>query len=73
MGYELALRDAVVICGGLGGVMEAACKGAKKAGGLTVGMLPRAKDTDANPYVDVPIVTDIGFARNIVVVQSGMR
>jgi hypothetical protein len=60
----------VLVCGGLGGVMEAACKGAKAAGGLTVGILPGSSRQDANPYVDIPIVTDMGEARNVLVVQS---
>jgi hypothetical protein len=70
VGRELAQRGAVLVCGGLGGVMEAACKGAKSAGGLTVGILPTASRQDANPYVDVPIVTGMGQARNVLVVQS---
>jgi len=70
VGHELARRDAVLICGGLGGVMEAACRGAKAAGGLTVGILPGTSRRDANPYVDVPIVTGMGEARNVLVVRS---
>jgi len=63
VGRELAQRGAVLVCGGLGGVMEAACRGAKDAGGLTVGILPGTSRWDANPYVDVPIVTGMGEAR----------
>jgi len=70
VGRELAQRNAVLICGGLGGVMEAACKGAKGAGGLTVGILPGTSHRDANPYVDIPIITGMGEARNVLVVQS---
>ncbi|MGQ9677519.1 MAG: TIGR00725 family protein [Chloroflexota bacterium] len=70
VGRELAQRGHTVICGGLGGVMEAACKGAKEGGGLTVGILPSDNRQDANPYVDVPIVTGLGEARNIIVVKS---
>ena len=70
VGRELARRGAVLVCGGLGGVMEAACKGAKAAGGLTIGILPGTSRQDANPYVDVPIVTGMGEARNVLVVQS---
>ena len=70
VGRELARRGAVLICGGLGGVMEAACRGAKAAGGLTVGILPGTSHREANPYVDVPIVTGMGEARNVLVVQS---
>lgn len=70
VGRELAQRGHTVICGGLGGVMEAACKGAKEGGGLTVGILPSDNRHDANPYVDIPIVTGLGEARNIIVVKS---
>ncbi|MGQ9492412.1 MAG: TIGR00725 family protein [Anaerolineae bacterium] len=70
VGQELAKRGAVLVCGGLGGVMEAACRGAKAAGGLTVGILPGTSRREANPYVDIPIVTGMGEARNVLVVQS---
>ncbi len=70
VGRELARRGAILVCGGLGGVMEAACRGAKSAGGLTVGILPGVSAADANPYVDIPIVTGLGEARNIIVVRS---
>ena len=70
VGRGLARRGAVLICGGLGGVMEAACKGAKSAGGTTVGILPGDSRETANPYVDIPIVTGIGYARNVIVVKS---
>ena len=71
VGCELAKRGATVVCGGLGGVMEAACKGARSAGGITVGILPGRRREDANPYVDIPIVTNLGEARNVIVVCSG--
>ena len=71
VGRELARRGVVVVCGGLTGVMEAVCRGAKEAGGLTVGILPGHSPSDANPYVDIPICTGMGYARNIVVVKSG--
>jgi len=58
----------ILVCGGLGGVMEAACKGAQEHGGLTVGILPDT--SDGNPYLDVVIRTGLGHARNILVVQS---
>ena len=70
VGRELAQRGAILVCGGLGGVMEAACRGAKGAGGLTIGILPGSLRHDANRYVDVPIVTGLGQARNVLVVQS---
>lgn len=60
-----------MVCGGLTGVMAAACKGARSAGGTTVGILPGSRREDANPYVDIPIVTTIGEARNVIVVCSG--
>jgi 2'-5' RNA ligase len=70
VGRHLAEAGAVLVCGGRGGVMEAACRGAKSAGGLTIGILPGLDRSDCNPYVDIPIVTTIGFARNIIVVSS---
>ena len=70
VGEELARRHAVIICGGQGGVMEAACRGAKKAGGHTIGVLPGDSASQANAYVDVPIVTGMGVARNVVIVKS---
>jgi uncharacterized protein (TIGR00725 family) len=71
VGRKLAERGAIVVCGGLGGVMEATCRGAKSAGGLTVGILPSSNRRDANPYVDIPIITGIGYSRNPMVVRSG--
>lgn len=70
VGREIGHQGAVLVCGGLGGVMEATCKGAKSADGLTVGILPWDKREDANPYVDIPIVTGMGYARNVIVVRS---
>ncbi|MBN1585957.1 MAG: TIGR00725 family protein [Candidatus Omnitrophica bacterium] len=72
VGQGLAEGGAVLICGGLGGVMEAACEGAKKAGGLTLGVLPEDSADAANPYVDIPIVTGMGEARNLVIVKSSI-
>jgi len=71
VGRELARRGAILICGGLDGVMEAACRGAASEGGLTVGILPGNQREDANPYVTIPIVTGIGYARNSIVAKSG--
>jgi uncharacterized protein (TIGR00725 family) len=70
VGRELGGRGAVVVCGGLGGAMEAACRGAKEAGGTTVGILPGLDRADANPYVDVAIATGLGEARNALVVRA---
>src|SRR5919199_2439349 len=59
-----------VVCGGLGGVMEAACRGAKSAGGMTVGILPSGSRADANDYVDIALATGLGEARNALVVRA---
>jgi uncharacterized protein (TIGR00725 family) len=69
VGREIARQGAVLVCGGLGGVMEAACKGAGEAGGLTIGILPGER-REANPYVRIPIVSGMGYARNVAVVKS---
>lgn len=71
VGRELARRNVIVVCGGLGGVMEAVCKGAKTEGGTTIGILPGSDPSEANSYVDIPIMTGIGFARNVIVVKTG--
>ena len=70
VGRELARRGATLVCGGLGGVMEAACRGANSEGGITIGVLPGENRQTANPYVQIPIVTGMGYARNVVVVKS---
>jgi len=70
VGAALASAGATVVCGGLGGVMEAACRGAKAADGLTVGLLPGRDPSAANPWVDVVITTGLGEARNALVVSS---
>ena len=66
----IAREGAVLACGGLDGVMKAAAKGAKKAGGLTVGILPGKEKRDANPFIDIALPTSIGYARNAIVVCS---
>ena len=71
VGRELARRNIMVACGGLSGVMEAVCRGAKSAGGTTIGILPGRTSRDANSYVDIPIVTTMGYARNVIVVNTG--
>lgn len=70
VGRELAKRGAILLCGGLGGVMEAACRGATIESGLTIGILPSDDPTTCNPYVQIPIATGVGYARNIAVVKS---
>lgn len=70
VGREIAKAEAVLVCGGMGGVMEAACKGASSEGGLTIGILPGDNRLSANEYVKIPIVTGVGFARNMAVVKS---
>ncbi len=70
VGRELAKNEVVLVCGGLGGVMEAACRGASSEGGLTIGILPGENRQEANRYVQIPIVTGIGYARNVAVVKS---
>jgi uncharacterized protein (TIGR00725 family) len=70
VGRELARQGAILVCGGLGGIMEAACKGASSEGGITIGILPGDSRQSANPYVQIPIVTSMGYARNVVVVKS---
>lgn len=71
VGRRLAERGHTVVCGGYGGVMEAACRGASEAGGDTIGILTSEDPEDANPYVDVPIATGLGHARNALVVMNG--
>ncbi len=71
VGRELAKQQAILVCGGLGGVMEAACRGAKAEGGLTIGILPGDNRETANPNVQIPIVTSIGYARNASVAKTG--
>ena len=70
VGELLAQQHVTVICGGLGGVMEAVCRGAKSKGGLTAGVLPGQDPNTANPWVDIPVVTGMGEARNVAVVKS---
>ncbi len=70
VGLRLARSRAVVLCGGLGGVMEAVCRGARQADGLTIGLLPSKDARTANPYVVLPIMTGMGEARNVILVNS---
>ena len=66
MGKGVAERGAVLICGGMSGVMEHAARGARAAGGLTIGLLPTADVNDANEFIDVPIATGMAHARNAI-------
>jgi hypothetical protein len=70
VGREIAKRGGILVCGGKGGVMEAAAKGAKQNGGITIGILPGKSRSEANPYIDIAIPTGIGRARNLIVVNS---
>jgi uncharacterized protein (TIGR00725 family) len=70
VGRLIAERGAVLVCGGLGGAMKAACRGAQEAGGVTVGILPGTDRSAANAYVDVALPTGLGQARNALVVHA---
>ena len=69
VGREVAKRGAVLVCGGLGGVMEAACRGAKAEGGLTLGFLPGDGADCGNPHLDIALPTGLGEARNVLVAR----
>ncbi|MFB6301557.1 MAG: TIGR00725 family protein [Haloferacaceae archaeon] len=71
VGELLGRRGHTLVCGGLGGVMAAACRGASAAGGTTIGILPGEDRAAANPHVDVPVATGLGHARNALVVLNG--
>jgi uncharacterized protein (TIGR00725 family) len=73
VGRELARNGVTLVCGGRAGIMEAACRGARTAGGHTVGILPGsdARESLPNPYVEFPVFTGLGYARNSIVVLSG--
>ncbi len=71
VGREIGrLPGAVLVNGGLGGVMEASARGAKRAGGITVGILPGYRPEDANPYIDIPLPTGMGEMRNFLIVRA---
>jgi len=70
VGALLARRGAVLVCGGLSGIMEAACRGSHSAGGETIGILPGSDKKDANPYIGYAIPTGMGVARNVLVVRA---
>lgn len=69
-GAELGRRGHLLVCGGRGGVMREACRGAKSEGGTTIGILPGGERSEMNAFVDIPIVTGMGSARNAIVVRS---
>jgi len=70
VGRQIASAGAVLVCGGMGGVMEATCRGAKAGGGTTIGILPGPDRADANPYVDVAIATGVNEARNLAIIRT---
>jgi uncharacterized protein (TIGR00725 family) len=70
VGEEIGRKGAVLVCGGLGGVMEAAAKGAAMVGGLTVGILPGPSTRSANPHIKIPVATDMGQARNVIIAHT---
>jgi len=69
-GNLIASHEAILICGGREGVMEAAARGAQAAGGLTVGILPGPSKIEANPFIDIKIPTDMGYARNAIIARA---
>ena len=70
VGKHIALNDAILVCGGLGGVMEGAAKGCMEYGGNTVGILPGLTKESANPYIKVPVPTGLGDGRNLLIVRA---
>jgi uncharacterized protein (TIGR00725 family) len=70
LGTHIAGRGAVLVCGGLGGIMAAAAKGARESGGTVIGILPGTDKNDANPYVSIALPTGMGIARNTLVVAA---
>lgn len=70
VGREIAKAGCWLICGGRGGVMEAASRGARKTGGMTIGILPGTNRNDANPHIELPIITDMGEGRNLLIVRN---
>lgn len=70
VGREIGRRGFLLACGGLGGVMEAAARGAKQAGGMTLGILPGMDKREANPWIDLPVVTGLFEGRNLILVRT---
>jgi len=69
-GKRIAEKGGIVVCGGLGGIMEGAARGARAAGGMTLGIIPSSQKDDANEYIDIVIPTGLGEARNLLVVRT---
>lgn len=69
-GREIARRGAILVCGGLGGIMEGASLGAKELGGMTIGILPDYDISKGNEYIDIPIATGMGHARNVIIAAT---
>jgi uncharacterized protein (TIGR00725 family) len=70
VGKMVAEAGCILVCGGLLGLMRESCRGAKEAGGLTIGLLPGNEKTDANEFVDIALPTTIGYSRNVIVAAS---
>ena len=70
MGSLLARRSAIVVCGGLGGIMTAVAEGVQKAGGVSIGILPGNDPEEANPFIDIPIATGLGHLRNAIITRA---
>jgi len=70
VGRLIAQKEIVLVCGGLSGVMEAVSRGARSAGGVTVGILPQEHKRDANEYIDIPIITGLGIGRNVIIART---
>jgi uncharacterized protein (TIGR00725 family) len=70
LGFEIGKKGWILVCGGLGGIMEAAAKGCTEAGGLTLGILPGSKRNSANPYIRIALPTGLGEGRNLLVVRT---
>jgi uncharacterized protein (TIGR00725 family) len=70
VGRLIARKGFILVCGGLRGVMEAASRGAKSEGGLTVGILPQNDSKEANPFIDIPVVTGLGIGRNVIIART---
>lgn len=70
VGSVIARNGAVMVCGGLSGIMEAASRGASRGGGTVIGILPGSDKKEANPYITFPIPTGLGVARNVLIVRT---